>query len=267
MPRDVFKFIACLLAIVIVTLPLISQTPSFEVVSIKPNAANGPARVATDRSRFVASNASLKTILQFAYRPPSARTLRNSDILGGPAWADMDRFDIEAKSVAGVNPSPAQIRQMTQSMLIDRFRLKTHWEMRDMPTYNLVVAKNGVKAKLSEDQSTIGIDGQRGVARPSPAGITVTMSADGMPIDVLVSTFQGYAGRPVFDKTGLHGLFDVRLQFFMESTSNTGAQLPSDPLGPTFATAIEEQLGLKLESTRGPVEVLVIDSVEKPSPN
>jgi len=271
MRRDVFKFIACLLAIVIVTFPLISQTPSFEVVSVKPNAANGPARVAADRSRFVASNASLKTILQFAYRPPSVRTLRNSDILGGPAWTDMDRFDIEAKSAAGVNPGPAQMRQMTQSMLIDRFRLKAHWEMRDMPTYNLVAAKDGIKAKLSEDQSPIGIDGQRGVARtiarPSPAGITVTMSADAMPIEVLVSTFQGYAGRPVFDKTGLQGLFDVRLQFFMESTSNTGAQLSSDPLGPTFAAAIEEQLGLKLESARGPVEVLVIDSVEKPSPN
>jgi uncharacterized protein (TIGR03435 family) len=269
------NLIACLAALVIVTVSVIGQTPAFEVVSIKPNPvgpAAGPARVATEGGRFIASNAYLKMILQFAYRPPSGRTLRYSDIVGGPQWADMDRFDIEAKSSSGANPTPEQMRMMMQSMLMDRFRLKAHWEMREMPTYNLVVAKNGMKVKLSEDQSPIGIDGQRGVARtiakPSPAGITVTMSADGMPIDVLVGTLQSYAGRPVFDKTGLQGMFDVRLQFFMESTSNNGAPpTVSDPMGPTFATAIEEQLGLKLESGRGPVEVLIIDSAERPSPN
>jgi uncharacterized protein (TIGR03435 family) len=272
--------IACILSvsvfvIVVVAVPLISQTPAFEVVSIKPNVdgpAAGPARVAADGDRFIASNAYLKMILQFAYRPPSGRTLRNSDIVGGPQWADTDRFDIEAKTSSGANPTPEQMRLMMQSMLMDRFRLKAHWEMRQMPTYNLVAAKNGVKAKLSNDQSPISIDGQRGVARtiakPSPAGITVTMSADGMPIDVLVGTLQSYAGRPMFDKTGLQGMFDVRLQFFMESTSNNGAPpASSDPMGPTFATAIEEQLGLKLESSRGPLPVLVIDNVQKPSEN
>jgi uncharacterized protein (TIGR03435 family) len=170
-----------------------------------------------------------------------------------------------------MNPTPEQLRLMTQAMLMDRFRLKAHWEMREMPTYNLVVAKSGMKLKSSEDQSPIGTDGRRGVARtlgrPSPAGMGVTISADGMPIDVLVSTLQGYAGRPLFDKTGLQGLFDVRLQFLLESTSNNGTQAPPVSSDPSFATAIEEQLGLKLESARGSVEVLVIDSVEKPSQN
>ena len=271
---------ACILSvsvfvIVVVAAPLISQKAAFEVASIKPNTlgpAAGPARVVTDGGRFVASNAYLKMILQSAYRPPSGRTLRNTDIIGAPAWTDMERFDIEAKAPPGVNLTPEQMRVMVQSMLIERFRLKAHWEMRDMATYNLVVAKSGIKAKLSEDQSPIGIDGPRGVvrtiAKPSPSGITVSMSANALPIDTLVSTLQGYAGRPVFDKTALQGLFDVRLEFFLEASNNNGAQpLPSDPMGPIFTTAIEEQLGLKLESARGPAEVLVIDSVEKPSQN
>src|SRR5215467_3701036 len=99
--RAACNLVACLVALVIVVPPVISQTPAFEVVSIKPNAvgpAAGPARVATESGRFIASNAYLKMILQFAYRPPSGRTLRNSDIVGGPQWADMGRFDIEAKA-------------------------------------------------------------------------------------------------------------------------------------------------------------------------
>jgi uncharacterized protein (TIGR03435 family) len=164
------------------------------------------------------------------------------------------------------------MRLMMQSMLTERFRLKAHWEMRDASTYNLTVAKSGFKAKLSEDQSPIGIDGQRGVvrtiAKPSPSGIAVSMSANALPIDTLVGTLQGYAGRPVFDKTALQGLFDIRLEFFLEASNNNGAQpAPADPMGPTFTTAIEEQLGLKLEPARGPVEVLVIDSIERPSQN
>jgi uncharacterized protein (TIGR03435 family) len=267
MHRHVFKLFFVLI------IPLLAQTPSFEVVSIKPNEAGqsaGPARVTAEGSRFLASNAYLKMILQFAYRPPSGRTLRNSDIVGGAQWTDMDRFNIEAKTAGGANVNPEQLRAMTQAVLRDRFRLKAHWEMREMPTYNLVVAKSGVKLKPSQDQSPSS-DPQRGVARtigrPSASGMGVTMSADGMPIDVLASTLQGYAGRPVFDKTGLEGLFDVRLHFLMESTSNNGVPPPLDATDPTFATAIEEQLGLKLVSDRGPVSVLVIDSVEKPSPN
>jgi uncharacterized protein (TIGR03435 family) len=90
-----------------------------------------------------------------------------------------------------------------------------------------------------------------------------------MPIETLVNTLQSYAGRPLFDKTGLTGMFDVKLEFFMEASGGNPTPQPTapDPPGPIFATAIEEQLGLKLESARGPVEVLVIDSVQRPSEN
>jgi uncharacterized protein (TIGR03435 family) len=170
---------------------------------------------------------------------------------------------------------------MAQSLLAERFQLKAHWETREMPTYNLVPAKNGIKLKPSQDQSPISIETgpvnpaspprgtQRMIGKPSPSGFSLSFSGDAVPIDTLASIFQSYAGRPLFDKTGLSGLFDVKLEFFLETSGSNPATLPAaaEPSGPIFATAIEEQLGLKLESARGPVEVLVIDSVQKPSEN
>jgi uncharacterized protein (TIGR03435 family) len=254
---------------------VLSQSPTFDVASIKPSApgpAGGPPRVAADAARFVAANATLRSILQFAYRPASGRTIRAADVIGVPDWADRDRFDIEAKLESGAGPvSQEQMRPMVQSLLMDRFQLKTHWETRDMPTYNLIVAKNGARLKLSENQSPVRLDAQprgtvRTIAKPSPAGIALTMSVNAVPIDMLVATLQSYAGRPLFDKTGLNGLFDAQLEFFLEAGGPAPQPVASDS-GPTFAAAIEEQLGLKLESSRGPVEVLVIDSVQRPSQN
>jgi uncharacterized protein (TIGR03435 family) len=261
-----------------------AQKPAFEVASIKPNTAGprgGPARVASDSRRFVGSNATLRTVLLFTYRPASGRTLRPGDIIGAPAWADADHFDIEAKVSSGIEGTSEQVRLMAQSLLADRFELKAHWETREMPTYNLVAAKNGIKIKPSADQSPITVDAapanlssplrgtSRTIAKPSPSGFALSLSGDALPIDTLVSLFQSYAGRPLFDKTGLSGLFDVKLEFFLESSGGNPAAQPTaaEPSGPIFATAIEEQLGLKLESARDPVEVLVIDSVQKPSEN
>jgi uncharacterized protein (TIGR03435 family) len=150
-----------------------------------------------------------------------------------------------------------------------------------MPTYNLVVAKGGLKIKPSQDQSPITIDAPpnnpaspprgtaRTIAKPSTAGIALSMTAEALPVDTLVSTLQSYAGRPLFDKTGLGGMFDLKLEFFMESSGGNPQPQPtaSDPGGPVFAIAIEEQLGLKLESSKGPVEVLVIDTVSRPTEN
>jgi uncharacterized protein (TIGR03435 family) len=257
-------------------MPAASQTPAqktqFDVASIKPNTmgrAAGPPRVAADGERFVASNASMKTVLLYAYRSASGRALRYADIIGAPDWTDREVFDIQAKADASVPSSPEQMRLRVQSLLADRFQLKAHWETREMATYNLVVAKSGVKFKSSEDQSPLRLDSQRGVVKgigkPSPAGMGVSISGTALPIDTLVSTVQSYANRPVFDKTGLSGMFDVTLDFLLESS---GFPAPTTvPSGPTLATALEEQLGLKLESSKGNVEVLVIDSVSRPTEN
>jgi uncharacterized protein (TIGR03435 family) len=269
--------------------PLLAQTlpaaqPSFDVVSVKPSAPNPPGRpgvpprVAVEGVRFVASNAQLRMLLQYAYRPQSGGTLRYGDILGVPDWADRQAFDVEAKAADrrdGV--SPEQMRSMAKSLLADRFQLKAHWETREMATYNLVTGKNGIKLKSSQDQSLNAVPAQAGapphgvvrqIARPSASGIFLTLTGDAVPMETLVSTLQSSAGRPVFDKTGLSGLFDVKLEFMLETNGgNAPPAAPADPSGPTLVTAIEEQLGLRLESSKGPVEVLVIDSVARPSEN
>jgi uncharacterized protein (TIGR03435 family) len=262
-------FVAILLIAVV---PGRSQT--FDVASIKPSApapAGGPPRVAADAARFIAANSTLRSILQFAYRPTNGGTLRFTDVIGAPDWTDRDRFDIEAKPESGTGPvSQEQMRVMVQSLLMDRFQLKAHWETRDMPTYNLIVARSGTRLKLSEDQSPVRLDAQprgtvRTIARPSSAGIALTMTVNAVPIDIFVATLQSYAGRPLFDKTGLKGLFDTQLEFFLEAGGPGQPTLPDS--GTTFAAAIEEQLGLKLESNRGPVEVLAVDSVQRPTQN
>jgi len=109
------------------------------------------------------------------------------DVIGAPDWTDRDRFDIEAKPESGASPvSQEQMRVMVQSLLMDRFQLKAHWETRDMPTYNLIVARNGARLKLSEDQSPVRLDAQprgtvRTIAKPSSAGIALTMTVNAVP--------------------------------------------------------------------------------------
>jgi uncharacterized protein (TIGR03435 family) len=219
--------------------------------------------VSQEGVRFVASNASLKSVLLFAYVAPSGRPLRIVDIFGSPAWADSDRFDMQGTVAVSVPPTGEQMRSMVQSLLIERFQLKAHWETRDMPTYNLVIAKNGPKMKPVSVPAT----GVRQIGKPGPAGISLTLSANALPVEGLVNILQTYARRPLIDKTGLSGMFELNLEFFMEATVTDAGAAAASPMGPDFSTAIEEQLGLKLESARGPVEVLVIDRVEKPSEN
>jgi uncharacterized protein (TIGR03435 family) len=262
--------------------PQSAQKASFEVASVKPNRlgrAAGPPRVDGDGRRFVASNAPLKMILQFAYRPPSGRPLRNSDIIGAPDWSDTEYFDVQARVEEGVNANTDETRWMAQALLEDRFQLKSHWESREAAIYNLVPAKSGSKLQLAANQSRPELDtgsynpaappargSLRTIANPSASGIKLMISAVALPLDALVNALQSYAGRPVFDRTGLKGLYDIRLEFFLEA-SDAGGRVASDPIGLPLTTAIEDQLGLKFESSKGPVEVLVIDSVSKPSEN
>ena len=254
------------------------QKPAFEVASIKPNTSGNPrSRVGADGgrdniSRFIASNASLRMLVLYAYP-----LLRNDEIIGGPSWIDANRFDIEAKPVNGQAPLD-QIQLMLQSFLADRFQLKVHMETRDFPIYHLVVAKDQPKIKLSEDQtvppippapSPSQVSLQRGTAVVTKEEGGLALTAKAVPIVTLISMLQGPAqtDRRIFDKTNLRGLFDFRLQFVPELKSGPQVSQIPDNSFPSLFTAIQEQLGLKLESARGPVEVLVIDSVNKPTEN
>jgi uncharacterized protein (TIGR03435 family) len=273
--------------------PSFAQQDAFEVISIKPSQpgpAGGPPRVAADGRRFIAANATVRMLLQFAYPPGPGKSLRNADIVGPPAWADAERFNIEAKAEDGGPPiTRDQMQRMVQALLSDRFQLKAHWEKRDnVEIYNLVAAKDGLKLKPSDDQTIPQVGSQpaaaanptalpprgqiRTIANPSTGSILLTVSGASIPIvPDLVNALQGYAGRPIVDRTGLTGLFDFRVQFVLDASGPSpgpnAAPVASEPSGVSLFSALQEQLGLKLESSKGTVDVLIIDSIQKPSEN
>ena len=274
-----------LFVIAIAVAPLLSQTalnPSFEIVSVKPSKAGGPrnSSIGVAAGRFVATNVTLKGLVRYAYRSRTTDFM-NNQLVGGPAWVDTDHFDVEAKPDGDSRPFPLeQMQLMVRSLLQDRFQLKIHRDTREMPVYNLIVVKSG-KLKSSEDQSapvpgagpqsSNPSDPPRGAARMAVGSSGATLAATAIVMAQLASALQVQVDRPILEKTGLQGLFDIHLQFAPESGSTVGgptaAALPSDSSGPSLFTALQEQLGLKLESSRDQVEVIVIDHAEKPSEN
>jgi uncharacterized protein (TIGR03435 family) len=195
----------------------------------------------------------------------------NDRILGAPDWAKSDKFDIAAKvdssDVAELQKlSQYQRGLMLQALLVDRFKMVIHAETRELPVFALVIAKNGPKLKEATPED-------KGMMRLT-RGMLV---GQGIPITFLANMLMHQSeleGRTVLDKTGLTGKYEVTLQWTPEDQTlpgpADGAQAtapPSDASGPSIYTALQEQLGLKLESTKGPVEFLVIDHIEQPSPN
>jgi bla regulator protein BlaR1 len=264
---------------------------SFEVASIKPN-ATGDHRVSImtqPGGRFVATGVSLKTLIGFAYG------VRDFQILGGPNWLEDDRWDVEAKaqegSIAVVGPTdssiPSPVALRLQSLMRDRFRLNVHHDAKELAVYELSIAKGGPKLKLSEDQSAIqppepGSPPPRVPQRgePLPRGSMRVgrgeVEAAGVSLLGLIRALSAQLGANIIDKTRLKGLYNFKLQWIPDMNQGigpfgrTGPESPppaSDLSGPSIFTAIQEQLGLRLESVKGPVEVIVIDSVQKPSAN
>lgn len=224
-------------------------------------------------------------------------------IEGGPAWIDSDhyRYTINVKAEgtgSGAASGAATKVPILRALLEDRFQLKTHRETREVSGYALTVAKGGPKLKPFQEGSCVDIGVVKPLTKtPPPAhepgerpvlcgvnrarkgnGPNVTWDIPGTSLDFLARTFLGIAfgDRPVFNRTGIDGLFDIHLEFTPdESTPGPGGFRPAAPVesgtaapaGPSIFTALQQQLGLKLEAARGPREVLVIDRVEKPSEN
>lgn len=278
-----------IIALMTVAISALSQTavparPSFEVASIKGNSTSRPHLGDEPGGRFVATGVPLTTLLGYAY--PGTLV----EFSAKPGWADTDLWDIEAKAPGGSVPprtrlpdpnKPDTMNLMVQSLLEDRFQMKTHRETRDVPMYEVTVAKGGIKMKLSEDQSPpappdgpprngIAPRGGMRMARGDFRGSAVSMENVVLMVSLLT-------GRRAIDKTGVTGLYDFRLQWSPDPFSTPlpfearGAAAPASPpaelAGPSIITAIEEQLGLRLRSTKGPVEVLIIDRLQKPSAN
>ncbi len=247
----------------LVALSCTAQT-TFDVASIKPNlsgAQGGSVRLFPG-GRLVAQNASLRQLITAAY------DVRDFQLFGGPPWMASDRFDIEAK--VGGTPAPEQMSQLLQALLGDRFRLTVHREKRDLPIYRLTVAKGGSKLQPSKvDQCTpmIPPPAQFDPATLRPCGGFNTnggmMLGGAVSAARLATALSRILARTVVDETSLGGSYDISLHW----TPDDAQPAADNSADPSLFTALQEQLGLRLESARGQVEILVVDRAEKLSEN
>jgi len=249
--------------------------PAFEAASVKSNTSvGGFIRVMTPPGRFSVVNAPLRMVLRNAFALPDYR------MSGGPGWIDTDRWDIEA--TAGGAATFDEIRAMTRTLLEDRFKLKTHTETRQLPIYVLSVARRD--GKLGDQIKPSGAEclpitpppGAPPPPPPPPGPAPRTqcgsmlglgaMSGRKLRMERLVEVLSQYVGRRIVDQTNLDGEFDLDLRWMPDQVPGRGGPpLLSDDNAPSLFTALQEQLGFKLDASRGPVDVLVIDGVEKPS--
>ena len=232
-------------------LGIVYAQASFEVASIKlhPEPITMSADPAVHGSMVTATASTLVDVIEVAY------DVRGDQIVGASGWVQSSHWDIAAKAQAEGTITKAQLRQMLQTLLADRFQLKIHRETKEVPVFALVVGKNGPKFQASSPDAT--------------GGYTVRGTSTGMHMEAKKGTMEQLtrqlvfsAGRPVLDRTGLPGYYAFTLDWISEN-----ATPPPDSNVPAIFTAVQEQLGLKLEPTKGPIEMLVIDHVEKPSGN
>jgi uncharacterized protein (TIGR03435 family) len=236
--------------------------PSFEVATIKPNNSNNAGKgFGLSGRNFSTRNTSLDDLIEYAY------DVHLKQIVGGPDWMDKDKFDVGAVPDQQGSPSHEQLKIMVQKLLADRFQLKFHHEKRELSVYVLSVAEGGpknlTKSDRTDDKFSIPIG-------PAPGGLTMRV-VNGNMRDFSGFGLQGAVlDRPVLDQTGLKGRYDFVLTWLPGGTE-FGGRLPppppSDNPPPNLFTAIQEQLGLKLDAEKAPADVMIIDHVEKPSEN
>jgi uncharacterized protein (TIGR03435 family) len=275
--------------------------PHFEVASIKPNTSCGNRRggeAPPSPGRLNLECATVQSLIQAAYgffADGIKLGIKAPDVSGGPSWAQGDFYDIAARAESGT-PVVQMMGPMLQTLLEERFQLKLHRETKEVPVYFLTVAKSGSRleptkegacAPLDLDHLTAPTPGQppRFCGNTSMSGragtMMMTMTAQGITMERLANgMLTRFAGRPIIDKTGLSGMYDLQIEFARDSSMPGGGRGPAGDAGtsgPPVASTIEatgptifealQKLGLKLESGKGPTDVLVIDHLERPSEN
>jgi uncharacterized protein (TIGR03435 family) len=257
----------------------------FDVASVKPNHSGDLRRaIGPSPGGFSALNSSLRELVAMAYGVPQPVAAIN--VISGPAWIDSERFDIDAKTGVKRLP-PAQISEMLRALLTDRFQLKAHTETRERDVYTLVVADSArglgrltpatydcaaryaalARKETPQPLPPPGSDGRRTCSGQTRPG---RVFAIGFQIDALADSLAPFVGRVVLNRTGLAGGYNFDVEWTPEQplpVRPDGDDLRIDPNGPSIFTALREQLGLRLESQRAPVEVVVIDAAERPTPN
>ena len=224
------------------TAPLVSQDLAFEVATVKPaggnpNVSNYPR---LHNGTLAAENVSFKTLLSVAFGLTGNR-------INGPDWIDTEKLDLTGKAPQGVSDSA--LMPMLQALLRERFQVKVHREQKEMATFDMALAKSGLKLKPFDASKPM-------TTPPHQAGGAMYIGAATMP--QLADGLAGILGRPVVDRTGVDGRYSFVLQYASPSRSTSETTDPSNL--PDILTAIPEQLGLKLEAKKQPMEILVVDS-------
>lgn len=242
--------------------PAQAASLAFEVATIKPvppDTKSGRYIIMQGKDRFVAKHYTLKLMIAAAYDvSPKA-------ISGGPAWMDSDHFDIAALTPGTDRPSRDEQMAMLRNLIVERFQLTTHREQKELSIYQLEIARGGPKLQASAE------------APSEPAALISTVYPDRIHMPARNATMAEFASilqravldRPVVDKTGLTGRYDFDLDWAPDETQ-FGGEIPtarSDAPSPPFFTAIEQQIGLRIEATKGPVMALVVDSAQPPTAN
>lgn len=253
-----------------------SPLPSFDVASIRPSSSDA-LRTVRSASELHMIDVTVRYLMEQAYNIPWTNGSKDR-IRGGPGWIDSDHYDVDAKigseAAAALEQMPEEQRrtQMNlrlQTLLADRFRLKVHFESKQEPVFAIVAGKDGPKLAPAAP-SAEGPQGQGILVRYS--GQSAQMTAKGATLGDLANWLTGYSemgGQTVVDQTGLTQRYDFALNWTRDRTLASGEQSESETgaSGPSLFTALQEQLGLKLVNTRGPVEIVVIDSIERPTEN
>ena len=256
---------------------------TFDVASVRPNdSGDGRVAIQIPPGRFNVTNAPVRMLIRYAF------DLQDSQIVGGPGWIDNDSFDVVA-STGGEVVAPDDLRLMTQALLAERFGLQVRREVQELPIFELVLAREdgefGPSLTRSETdceaqvaatrrQGGAGAPGRQGGPAQLGCGMRIaggTMTANGMRLDQLATSLAPFVGRVVVDRTDLTDAFDYELLWTPDQLGAGGppgaAAPPVDGDRPSIFTALQEQLGLRLNAARGPVEVLVIDAISSPSPD
>lgn len=253
-----------LAALAAVTVMSAQAPTTFEVVSVKANRSGANQVTVSWQGSVTMINVPLRAIVQYAYGINTP-----SRIVGYPDWTNVERFDIQATLPEGVS-GVEQIRPMLQALLADRFKMAAKMEKRELQGYALVKSRADGRLGPNLKPTTTACVGPRGEANPlaiqcaSPGATAGAVRIVGVPMGQLAALISLVVSRPVVDRTGLAGNYELELRFSGDAVPGA---LPPDSGAPSIFTALQEQLGLKLDAEREIVDVLVIDKIDRPTEN